>query len=65
VLSVIAVFELHKSANAIISQSFKFLEMLAAQAALYIAFVVVLTQLAGWLERRAAGRINGGAEFFR
>ena len=65
VLSVIAVFELHKSANAIISQSFKFLEMLAAQAVLYIAFVVLLTQLAGWLERRTPGRIDRGTEFLR
>lgn len=53
VLSVIAVFELHKAANAVISQSYKFLEMLAAQAILYVAFVVCLTQLAVWLERRA------------
>lgn len=65
VLSVIAVFELHKSANAIISQNFKFLEMLAAQAVLYIAFVLLLTQLAGWLERRTHGRIGRGTEFFR
>ena len=56
VLSVIAVFELHKAANAIISQSYRFLEMLAAQALLYMAFVVTLTQLAGWLERRAGRR---------
>lgn len=61
VLSVIAVFELHKAANAIISQSFKFLEMLVAQAVLYVAFVTVLTQLAIWLERRtgAFGRSDG------
>lgn len=52
VLSVIAVFELHKAANAIISDSFKFLEMLAAQTVLYVAFVLMLTQLANWLERR-------------
>ncbi|MEM0907194.1 MAG: amino acid ABC transporter permease [Pseudomonadota bacterium] len=52
VLSVLAIFELHKAANAIISQSFKFLEMLAAQAVLYLAFVLALTQLAGFLERR-------------
>ena len=32
VLSVITVFELHKAANAIISDTFKFLEMLFAQA---------------------------------
>lgn len=65
VLSVIAVFELHKSANAIISQSFKFLEMLTAQAALYLIFVVVLTQCAAWLERRAPGKINTTEEFLR
>ncbi len=52
VLSVIAVFELHKAANAVISQSYKFLEMLAAQAALYICFVIILTQLSLWLEKR-------------
>ena len=40
VLSVIKVFELHKAANAIISDSFKFLEMLFAQAVQYVAFVV-------------------------
>ena len=52
VLSVIAVFELHKAANAVISQSYKFLEMLAAQAVLYICFVIILTQLSHWLEKR-------------
>jgi len=61
ILSVISVFELHKAANAIIAQSYKFLEMLAAQAVLYMAFVIVLTQLARWLERRAAARLAGGA----
>lgn len=55
VLSVIAVFELHKAANAIISQSYKFLEMLAAQAVLYVVFVTALTQMAIWLERRTGG----------
>lgn len=60
VLSVIAVFELHKAANAIISDSFRFLEMLVAQAALYLAFVLVLTQLARWLERRAGRHALGG-----
>lgn len=58
VLSVIAVFELHKAANAIISQSYKFLEMLAAQAMLYVAFVTLLTHLAIWLERRTGGYGN-------
>ena len=52
VLSIIAVFELHKAANAVISQSYKFLEMLAAQAFLYVCFVIVLTQLSSWLEKR-------------
>lgn len=65
VLSVIAVFELHKSANAIISQSFKFLEMLVAQAVLYIVFVITLTQLAVWLERRSNERIGLRADFGR
>lgn len=60
VLSVIAVFELHKAANAIISQSYKFLEMLAAQAVLYVAFVTVLTQLAIWLERRTGSFHHAG-----
>ena len=58
VLSVIAVFELHKSANAVISQSYKFLEMLLAQAVLYVAFVVLLTQLARWLETRQNAKIS-------
>lgn len=61
VLSVIAVFELHKAANAIISQSYKFLEMLAAQAVLYVAFVTVLTQTAIWLERRTGGYRSSSA----
>lgn len=52
VLSVITVFELHKAANAIISDSFKFLEMLFAQAVLYVAFVVAMTQLSIYLEKR-------------
>ena len=56
VLSVIAVFELHKAANAVISQSYKFLEMLVAQAILYVSFVVLLTQLARWLEIRQTGK---------
>lgn len=58
VLSVIAVFELHKAANAIISDSFRFLEMLAAQAILYLLFVLALTQIARWLERRAGAAIR-------
>ena len=52
VLSIIAVFELHKAANAVISQSYKFLEMLTAQAFLYVCFVITLTQLSSWLEKR-------------
>ena len=59
ILSVITVFELHKAANAIISDSFKFLEMLFAQAVLYIAFVVAMTQLSIYLEKRFSSNLSG------
>ena len=58
VLSVITVFELHKAANAIISDSFKFLEMLFAQAVLYVAFVVLMTQFSIYLEKRIGTKIQ-------
>ena len=58
VLSVITVFELHKAANAIISDTFKFLEMLFAQAVLYVAFVVLMTQLSIYLEKRIGTRLQ-------
>jgi len=52
VLSVIALFELHKSANAIVSSSFKFVELLTLQAILYLALILSVSSLARWLERR-------------
>ena len=52
VLSVITVFELHKAANAILSGSYKFIELLALQAVLYLALILSVSTLAGWLERR-------------
>ena len=58
VLSIITVFELHKAANAIISDSFKFLEMLFAQAVLYVAFVVVMTQFSIYLEKRVGTKLQ-------
>ena len=58
VLSVITVFELHKAANAIISDTFKFLEMLFAQAVLYVVFVVLMTQLSIYLEKRIGTRLQ-------
>ena len=58
VLSVITVFELHKAANAIISDSFKFLEMLFAQAVLYVAFVVLMTQFSIYLEKRIGTKLQ-------
>ena len=58
VLSIITVFELHKAANAIISDSFKFLEMLFAQAVLYVAFVVLMTQFAIYLEKRVGTKLQ-------
>ena len=58
VLSIITVFELHKAANAIISDSFKFLEMLFAQAGLYVAFVVLMTQFSIYLEKRIGTKLQ-------
>ena len=58
VLSIITVFELHKAANAIISDSFKFLEMLFAQAVLYVAFVVLMTQFSIYLEKRIGTKLQ-------
>lgn len=57
VLSVIAVFELHKAASAIMADSFKFIEMLALQAVLYLAVVLALE----WGARRLEQRMAGGA----
>lgn len=52
VLSVIAVFELHKSANAIVSSSFKFVELLTLQAVLYLVLILSVSAFARWLETR-------------
>ena len=52
VLSVITVFELHKSANAIVSSSFKFVELLTLQAVLYLALILSVSSFARWLETR-------------
>ena len=62
VLSVITVFELHKAANAIVSASFKFVELLALQAVLYLALILSVSAFARWLEVRVfgfgAGRVD-------
>ena len=52
VLSVITVFELHKTANAIVSSSFKFVELLTLQAALYLVLILSVSSFAHWLETR-------------
>lgn len=52
VLSVITVFELHKAANAIVSSSFKFVELLTLQAVLYLALILSVSSFARWLETR-------------
>lgn len=52
VLSVITVFELHKAANAIVSSSFKFVELLTLQALLYLALILSVSSFARWLETR-------------
>ncbi len=55
VLSMIAVFELHKAANAILTTSFKFLELLFLQAFLYLAIILLLARLASIIEQRMPG----------
>lgn len=50
VLSVIAVFELHKMANAISSASYKYVELLALQAVFYLVLIVSVSSFARWLE---------------
>ena len=52
VLSVITVFELHKAANAILSSSYKFIELLALQAVLYLALILSVSAFARWIETR-------------
>ncbi|MDX2273330.1 MAG: amino acid ABC transporter permease [Cyanobacteriota bacterium] len=50
VLSVVALFELHKAGSSIASSSFKFVEMLALQAILYFALIQTLSWGTGYLE---------------
>ena len=52
VLSVITVFELHKAANAILSSSYKFVELLTLQAILYLALILSVSAFARWIETR-------------
>ena len=50
VLSVITVLELHKVAQNLQIQSFKFLELLALQALLYLPLIVGISRLTSYLE---------------
>ncbi len=50
VLSVITVLELHKVASNLQIQSFKFLELLALQALLYLPLILGMSRLASYLE---------------
>ncbi|GAB4213472.1 MAG: amino acid ABC transporter permease [Synechococcales cyanobacterium] len=52
VLSVIALFELHKAGSSIATSSFKFIEMLAAQAVLYFLVIYSLSACTHYLETR-------------
>jgi polar amino acid transport system permease protein len=55
VLSVISVFELHKASNALASTSFKYIEVLTLQAALYFIVIHGLSLLSRHLEHRLPG----------
>ncbi|MFQ3613464.1 MAG: amino acid ABC transporter permease [Cyanobacteriota bacterium] len=52
VLSVVALFELHKAASSIAAANFKFLEMLAIQAVLYFAVIQTLSWGTHYLETK-------------
>jgi polar amino acid transport system permease protein len=54
VLSVLAVFELHKAANALMASSFRFLDLLIVQAAFYLSAVLLLE----WSASRLAKRLS-------
>lgn len=54
VLSVIAVFELHKASQSLIGSSFKFLEVFAVESAMYLVFIQSVLLLAHYLERSLA-----------
>lgn len=61
VLSVISVFELHKASNALASTSFKYIEVLTLQAALYFIVIHGLSLLSRHLEHRLPGGSGLGA----
>ena len=68
VLSVITVLELHKVAENLQIQSFKFLELLALQALLYLPLILGLSRMAAWLDQAmmpGAGGRTGAAEEVR
>jgi His/Glu/Gln/Arg/opine family amino acid ABC transporter permease subunit len=52
VLSIITLFELHKSAESIISADFRFVEVLVVEGFLYFLFIYTLSFFAVRLERR-------------
>jgi polar amino acid transport system permease protein len=61
VLSVIAVFELHKATGAIVANTFKYVELLTLEALLYLALVSALGMAAERLQRRGLGATAGDA----
>lgn len=63
VLSVIAVFEMHKLANAISSASYKYLELLALQAMLYLILILSVSSFARWIETSVLDTGEGAANF--
>ena len=54
VLSVLAIFELHKAANALMASSFRFLDLLVVQAVFYLSAVLVME----WSASRLAKRLS-------
>ena len=55
VLSVITLFELHKAANSLQASSFKFVELLALQALLYLPLILGVSRFARYLETEVFG----------
>lgn len=55
VLSVITLFELHKAANSLQATSFKFVELLALQALLYLPLILGVSRFARYLETDVFG----------
>jgi ABC-type amino acid transport system permease subunit len=52
VLSVIAIFELHKASQELIGSSFKFAEVFIVESLLYLSFIQAILLLSHALERR-------------